>query len=73
MLGRGGSTKRKIERVSGARLDLHERELKLEIFGNSIERERANLYVTLILAQRVGPVYIDFEEKRPDLSVVEVP
>lgn len=73
VLGRGGSTKRKIERVSGARLDLHERELKLEIFGDDVERERANLYVKLILAQRVGPVYIDFNERRPDLSVVEVP
>lgn len=73
VLGRGGSTKRKIERVSGARLDLHERDLKLEIFGDTVERERANLYVQLVLAQRVGPVYIDFNERRPDLSIVKVP
>jgi len=73
VLGRGGSTKRKIERVSGARLNLHERELKLEIFGDTVELERACLYVKLVLAQRTGPVYIDFAEVRPDLSVVTVP
>jgi len=77
VLGRGGSTKRKIERVSSARLNLPEREeklqLKLEIRGDSVERERALLYVKLVLAQRVGSVYIDFNERRPDLSVVTVP
>jgi len=73
VLGRGGSTKRKIERVSGARLDLQERELKLEIRGDEVELERASLYVKLVLAQRTGSVYIDFNETRPDLSVVTVP
>lgn len=34
------------------------------------QRRRAREYVNLVLAQRVGPVSIDFSEPRDDLSVV---
>ena len=63
----------KLARVAGARLELHERELKLEISGTSAARARAKEYVGFVLAQRVGPVSIDFSRQRDDLSVVSVP
>jgi predicted PilT family ATPase len=37
------------------------------------QRRRAREYIKLVLAQRVGPVTIDFNEPRDDLSVVIVP
>jgi len=41
VLGRGGMTKRKIARVSGANLEILEREMKLTIVGSPEARERA--------------------------------
>ena len=38
-----------------------------------LQRKRATEYVKFVLAQRVGPVTIDFDEPRDDLSVVTVP
>jgi len=73
VLGKGGSTKNKLARVSGARLELHERDLRLDISGSSEARKRAKEYVSFVLAQRVGPVTIDFDTPRDDLSVVNVP
>jgi len=72
VLGRGGSTKQKIARVSGARLELDDTG-KLEIFGKPLNRQRARDYVNLVLAQRVGPVFIDFASGRDDLTAVDVP
>ena len=99
-LAQGGTTKMKLARVSGARLELHERELRLDITGSreaaraparrrglpsfppkttprpapaAPQRSRAREYVGFVLAQRVGPVTIDFETRRNDLSVVNVP
>ncbi len=40
VLGRGGSTKKKIARVCGAELDLNEHDLVLEIHGTDVQREK---------------------------------
>ena len=78
VLGRGGSTKRKLARVSGARLELHDGKDRggtsvLEIAGDPASRARAKDYVKFVLAQRVGPVHIDPSMKRDDMSIVQVP
>mmetsp|Transcript_34329 Transcript_34329/g.78325 ORF Transcript_34329/g.78325 Transcript_34329/m.78325 type:complete len:401 (-) Transcript_34329:451-1653(-) len=72
VLGRGGSTKQKIARVAGARLELDDNG-RLEIYGRPEAQARAKQYVELVLAQRVGPVYIDFDAGRDDLTAVDVP
>lgn len=63
----------KIARVSGARLDLQDRDGRLDIFGTATARARAKDYVGYVLTQRTGPVFIDTTEKRDDLSIVNVP
>ena len=78
VLGRGGTTKRKLARVSGARLELHDSKKTggksvLEIAGDPASRSRAKDYVAYVLAQRVGPVHIDPGMKRDDMSIVQVP
>mmetsp|Transcript_31530 Transcript_31530/g.61741 ORF Transcript_31530/g.61741 Transcript_31530/m.61741 type:complete len:163 (-) Transcript_31530:1191-1679(-) len=73
VLGRGGMTKRKIARVAKAKLDVYERDLKIDIHGPRSARKRAKEYIKLVMAQRVGPVYMDVETKREDLTVVSVP
>jgi hypothetical protein len=75
VLGRAGATKRKLARVSGAKMNIEESDSTLYISGNPKAVARAQEYVKLVLAQRVGPVYIDFEKnkQRDDFSVVEVP
>ena len=74
VLGRGGSTKKKIARVCGAELDLNENDLALEIYGTESQRSRAKNYVEFVTQQRVGPVHIDLTSSvREDLTVVDVP
>lgn len=63
----------KIARVSGARLDLQDKDGRLNIFGTAAARQRAKDYVGYVLTQRTGPVYIDVKTKRDDLSIVSVP
>eukprot|EP00906_Rhabdomonas_costata_P015092 RCo021663 len=71
ILGKGGRTKEKIARVSGARIDLTG--LNLEIRGPKEAREKAMKYVKCVMSQRVGPVYIDENGDDDDLLVVQVP
>jgi len=73
ILGRGGSTKQKIARVSGADLDLNERENRISIFGTRRQRDAAKDYISFIMQQRVGSVTIDLDERRDDVTVVKVP
>jgi rRNA processing protein Krr1/Pno1 len=72
VLGRGGSTKRKVERVSECRMDLDERRGTIEIRGTKANRQRARDYVNFIDQQRQGSVTVDIDG-RGDLTVVEVP
>jgi len=72
ILGKGGRTKEKIARVSGADLDLFEHSLTLEIRGSEAERGRAKKYVECVMAQRVGPVHIE-DDDGEDLTTIMVP
>jgi len=73
ILGRGGKTKLKIARVSGATLELHERNNTVEIFGGDEERRKARKYVELVKAQRIGPVNVDESHDDGDLTMIAVP
>ena len=61
LVGTGGSTKNKVARVSGARLDLNDASdgsHRLEITGTREAREKAKQYVEWVLRQRVGPISV---------------
>jgi len=73
ILGRGGKTKQKIARVSGATVELHERSNTVEIFGGELERRKAYKYVELVRAQRVGPVNVHESHDDNDLTMIAVP
>ena len=73
LLGKGGKTKAKIARVSGADLELFERDLILEIRGTDKQRRAAKKYSECVMAQRVGPVTIDDNFEDDDLTVIQVP
>jgi len=70
--GKVGVTKRKLEHVSGARIEVCD-DLKLELYGTDEERQKARDYCNFVMAQRRGAVYIDFDQNRSDMSVVIVP
>ena len=72
VLGRGGSTKRKIERVSETRMDLDERRGTIEIRGTPAQRQKARDYVNFVDMQRRGSVEVD-ASTRTDITVVAVP
>ncbi|CAJ1422007.1 unnamed protein product [Effrenium voratum] len=74
ILGRGGKTKHKIARVSGATLELHEHNCTVEIMGEEPERRKARKYINLVRAQRVGPVHVTPEQHDDgDLTMFPVP
>ena len=64
VLGKGGGTKRKIERVSGAQLSLDEKTLALTLVGKPEDVVRAHDYVNMVLKQRIGTVLVDFDMVR---------
>ena len=72
VLGKGGSTKRKIERVSECRLDLDEKRGTIELRGTKVRRDRARDYVNFVDQQRTGAVVVE-TDGRDDLTVVAVP
>eukprot|EP00755_Sulcionema_specki_P005454 Sspe_Gene.32825::Locus_16072_Transcript_1_1_Confidence_1.000_Length_882::g.32825::m.32825 len=72
IIGKGGKTKEKLARVSGASIELIEKDLILEIRGTESERAKARRYIECVMAQRVGPVRIDYNNKE-DLTTVDVP
>jgi len=75
ILGKGGRTKVKIGRVSGARLDMSERHGQnvLEITGTAAQRRKTMKYVKCVMAQRVGPVHVEEDDMDDDLTLCEVP
>eukprot|EP00400_MALV-I_sp_L67-5_P000995 gene996-450_t len=74
LLGKNGKTKQKIERVSGATIDIRERALKIDIWGTHNERVLAKKYLNFVRAQRLGPVRIDTNTcDDGDLTVINVP
>ena len=74
LLGRGGRTKAKISRVSGASLDLRDRSNTIEIWGPDDARARAKKYIEIVQSQRVGLATIDEAiHDDGDLTVMDVP
>eukprot|EP00966_Prymnesium_polylepis_P257820 5955977-Prymnesium_polylepis.1 len=73
ILGRGGQTKMKIQRVCGADLDLDEKQNRVSIYGTRDQQRKAKDYIHFIMQQRTGSVSISMDEGRDDLTVVKVP
>ncbi|KAJ8599725.1 hypothetical protein CTAYLR_010213 [Chrysophaeum taylorii] len=74
VLGRGGTTKRKIARVSGSEIELDENALSITITGTRKQCDYAEDYINFIRQQRVGPVTIDVStERRDDFTAYSVP
>lgn len=73
VLGKRGHTKSKLARVSGARLDIDEVNMRLTIEGDEVVRGRALEYIDMVLGQRKGAVKVDTSHKRDDLTVLHVP
>ena len=73
VLGRGGATKRKISRVSGANIELDEHALTITLNGTEKQCNHAIDYIDFIKQQRVGPVTIDMERSRGDFTGYTVP
>ena len=73
VLGRGGSTKRKIARVAGAEIELDEHALTITISGFKDQCLHAIDYIDFIRQQRVGPVTINLDSTRNDFSAFTVP
>ncbi|CAE7932233.1 unnamed protein product, partial [Symbiodinium sp. KB8] len=66
ILGRGGKTKHKIARVSGATLELHEHNCTVEIIGADPERCRARKYINLVSRQKTSSCSVSRAVARPD-------
>ena len=73
VLGRGGSTKRKIARVAGAEIELDEHALTITLSGNKEQCLHGIDYIDFIRQQRVGPVTINMESERNDFTAYTVP
>ncbi|KAJ1457656.1 hypothetical protein M885DRAFT_514672 [Pelagophyceae sp. CCMP2097] len=73
VLGRGGATKRKVARVSGAEIELDEKTLTVTVQGSKSQCSKAEDYINFIRQQRVGPVAIDATEVRDDFTAYPVP
>merc|ERR1719442_361220 len=73
ILGKGGKTKDKVARVSGAELELFERDLVLEVRGSKAQRRRAKKYAEGVMAQRTGPVSITEDYDDGDLTMLQIP
>jgi len=73
VLGRGGATKKKIERACQAMIDLNEREYRIDVMGTKRQRKLAMDYLRYVMQQRVGPVNINCDDDRDDLTILTVP
>ena len=76
LLGAGGSTKRKVARAAGARLELDDDadgKHVLTVSGPDAARARAVDYVRWVLKQRLGAIEVRGASARDDLSIVRVP
>jgi len=74
VMGPGGRTKRKVAYSSGTNVEI--RSVggvdRLQITGSEKRRGKAQMYIKLVMAQRLGPVHLE-DEHTEDLTVVEVP
>eukprot|EP00949_MAST-11_sp_MAST-11-sp1_P003543 g3543.t1 len=75
VIGKGGETKRKLMRVSGAKISIDLHTLKVAITGTKKQCERAKFYIDILSRQRQRkPLTLEgLEDERDDLTVVHVP
>ncbi|KAH8739654.1 hypothetical protein FG386_001211 [Cryptosporidium ryanae] len=77
IVGTGGKTRRKLAAVSGTSITIIQDESKtarVEINGDSQNRDKACLYLKYLIQQKHGPVSIDVTpESRDDLTILNVP
>lgn len=73
LLGRDGSTKRRLEGSSGCRVEVDKDQV--EFTGTKDERELCKLCINMTLQQRRGKMSMDFKEieARPDCLTHDVP
>lgn len=72
VLGRSGTTKDKLARVSGAKMNI-EGNGTLIIEGEEEPVERGKKYVHIILSQRHGTVELDASKHEDDLDLLDIP
>jgi hypothetical protein len=74
VMGPQGRTKRKVAQASGTNVEIRSigNQDRLTIEGTDKRRERAEMYIKLVMAQRQGPVHLDSEDIE-DLTIVKVP
>jgi len=74
VMGPQGRTKRKVAQASGTNVEIRSlgSQDRLTIEGTEKRRERAEMYIKLVMAQRQGPVHLDSEDIE-DLTIVKVP
>jgi hypothetical protein len=74
VMGPQGRTKRKVAQASGTNVEIRSlgSQDRLTIEGTDKRRERAEMYIKLVMAQRQGPVHLDSEDIE-DLTIVKVP
>ena len=73
ILGKGGTTKQKISRVSGADIELDEKANLITVMGTAKQRRTAKDYIQFVIQQRRGNVEINLDSGRDDMTVVRVP
>ena len=73
ILGREGSTKRRLQNTTGCRLEIGTD--TVEIVGTDEQRALANLCIEMTLQQRKGRMTFDFQKlgSRPDCDTFDVP
>jgi len=72
-IGTNGKTKEKIARASEAEIEVRERDLLLELRGSAQQRQRAKKYASIVMKQRIGPLFMTDEFDDGDLTVLSVP
>ncbi|KAH3757549.1 domain K- type RNA binding proteins family protein [Pelomyxa schiedti] len=71
ILGKRGSTKRKIAHASGSIIEYVGSVAYLS--GYRAERQRAREYLLLLMEQRLGPVHVETHSTRRDCTYVDIP
>ena len=74
LLGKGGRTKDKLMRVSGARIEVPETDGKIDLFGSPAAIKRCKLYISCLVSQRSGPVELSKEQREEnDSTILSIP
>jgi len=71
--GKFGKTRDRLANVSGAQIDILERDLLVEIRGTPEQQKKAKKYVNYVITQRDGPVLVPPEDDDGDLTRLMIP